>query len=351
MVSINNKEKFPPLEFLNSIHIVLYMATIIPIASGKGGTGKSIFSLNLSISLAYQQKRVILIDMDLGGSNIHTLFGVDNNTPGMGDIIFKKEKSLKDIIVGTEISGLSFIPGNTLFPGTANLNYFVKKKIINEIKKLDSDYIIIDLGAGSSIDIIDFFMISYPGILVTTIEPTAIIDAYYFLKVVLSRTLMRSFPPRSLERNEIKSFIHQGNERTGNSFLKIIELLSAINAESGKIAKNILKSFYSRMVINMAKKKTDTEVGSKLRKIIYQNLGLKIEYIGLILYNEDVALSVVKRLPLYLFRPDSDYTQAINYITQRIMSNAQSSNLKMYDLDEDLDELGEELEEILKNKK
>ncbi len=58
------------------------MNTIIPIASGKGGVGKTIFTANLGIALANKGKTVIAIDLDLGSSNLHTCLGIKNRHPG-----------------------------------------------------------------------------------------------------------------------------------------------------------------------------------------------------------------------------------------------------------------------------
>ena len=121
------------------------MATILPVASGKGGTGKTVLSGNLGVALARKGKKVILMDLDLGGANLHTCLGIKNDRPGIGDYIYKHVQSLTDIVYPTPVQGLSFIPGDVLLPGTANLDYGTKKKIIRNIKNLNADYILLDL--------------------------------------------------------------------------------------------------------------------------------------------------------------------------------------------------------------
>jgi flagellar biosynthesis protein FlhG len=70
------------------------MATVIPIGSGKGGVGKTIFTANLGIMLAKEGKRTVLIDLDLGGSNLHTCLGVKNRYAGLSAVINKTENSI-----------------------------------------------------------------------------------------------------------------------------------------------------------------------------------------------------------------------------------------------------------------
>ncbi|MEA1910988.1 MAG: P-loop NTPase, partial [Spirochaetota bacterium] len=224
------------------------MNTIIPIASGKGGVGKTIFTANLAITLAKMGKTVIAIDLDLGSSNLHTCLGIKNRHPGIGNFIYNKEISLDSLLVKTDIDHLYFIPGDSLIPGTANLQYFIKKKLLKGIQSLVADYILLDLGAGSSYNIVDFFLISQTGLLVTTPETTSILSAYAFLKSAMFRMLFRSFPHKSSEREIIHNFITQRMEGTDNSFLKLTELLSKTNYESGAYSLKQINNFYPRIV-------------------------------------------------------------------------------------------------------
>ena len=78
------------------------MVNILPIASGKGGVGKSAVSVNVAVSLAQKGKKVILCDFDFGGANLHTLLGLKNNQP------FGTYKGLKIGFKGTLAKGRSF---------------------------------------------------------------------------------------------------------------------------------------------------------------------------------------------------------------------------------------------------
>ncbi|MCG8477653.1 MAG: P-loop NTPase, partial [Spirochaetales bacterium] len=75
------------------------MQYLIPIASGKGGVGKSILAANLGIALAQQQKTVVLVDLDLGGSNLHTILGIRNRHAGIGHFIYRQAASLEELVV------------------------------------------------------------------------------------------------------------------------------------------------------------------------------------------------------------------------------------------------------------
>ena len=87
------------------------MVQILPIASGKGGVGKSAISLNLAIALAQLGKKVILCDFDFGGANLHTMLGHKNNKPGLGHFINKLEDHIEPLIQKTAVKNLGFIAG------------------------------------------------------------------------------------------------------------------------------------------------------------------------------------------------------------------------------------------------
>ncbi|MEW5818016.1 MAG: P-loop NTPase [Spirochaetota bacterium] len=321
------------------------MTTLLPIASGKGGVGKTIFAANLGVSLAQHGKTVILIDLDMGGSNLHTCLGVKNRNPGIGSYIFKKESSLESLTIQTDIKQLFFIPGDSLLPGTANLPYFMKKKIIKEISELIADYVIIDLASGTGYNIIDFFLTSMSGIIITVPQTTAILNAYSFLKTSIFRLLYRSFPAKSRERAFILEFVSNRIEGTESTFLRLTEQLFEISKESGEIAKKQLEAFYPRIVLNMGHSHKELSLGSKLRQIAGKNLNLRLEYIGFLGYEEMVNKSVFERIPIRITHPNSGFSNSIDMISRKLISTPAPVKPQLFEADEDLLSLAEEIQQ------
>ena len=317
------------------------MNTIIPIASGKGGVGKTILTANLGIALAERGKTVIAIDLDLGSSNLHTCLGIKNQHPGIGNFIYKKGVPLESLIVKTDIDRLYFIPGDSLLPGTANLQYFLKQKLIKGIQNLVADYILLDLGAGASYNIVDFFLISRTGLLITTPETTSILSAYSFLKTTMFRLLYRSYSPKSRERELIHSFLSEKLEGTDNSFLSLAELLGDINPESGKHAREQIERFYPRIVLNIGRNKQTITLGSRLRQICRKNIGINMEYIGYIEYTELVSESIISRIPIVLSSPNSQFGRSLNTIAENLLHIGYQDKPKLYDSDEDIKNLAD----------
>lgn len=155
---------------------------IYSVVSGKGGVGKTNFSVNLGIKLQQMGKRVLILDADIGMSNANILLGVE--TPLNLFSLIQEKALLKDIVVrGPE--GVDLISGGADLFFIEDLDYRKQKQIIESLSDLGSyDLIIIDNGAGISKQSLTFTTFAHEMILVTTPEPTALMDAYRILKAI-----------------------------------------------------------------------------------------------------------------------------------------------------------------------
>ena len=163
-------------------------ARIISVTSGKGGVGKTSLSVNLAAHLSKQGTRILLIDADLGLSNVEIMLGV---TPSytLKDVI-KHGKDIEDVIINGPYN-LDFISGGNGFLELAELSEVEREEILIKIHKLEElyDIIIIDTGAGISKNVTAFLTISDEIIVITTSEPTALTDAYSIMKVISEEKL------------------------------------------------------------------------------------------------------------------------------------------------------------------
>jgi flagellar biosynthesis protein FlhG len=157
-------------------------ARFLVVASGKGGVGKSTVALNLGIALSRQNKRVVVVDGDLGLANLDTMLGV------------RPKKTLWHYInTGVELSeilvkdafGIDLLPGGSGLEDLANLSPAQTDRFISALENIESesDYIIIDTGAGINHRVITFAAAADRVILVAAPESTSILDAYGLIKV------------------------------------------------------------------------------------------------------------------------------------------------------------------------
>lgn len=159
---------------------------VIAVTSGKGGVGKTSFSVNLAISMARQGQRVAILDGDLGLGNIDIVLGLVP-TYTLSDVIFG-DKSIRDVVIpGPE--GTWIIAGGNGVYELANVSDGHLDKFMTEVNRLDDllDILLIDTGAGISRNVLTFLLASHEVIVVTTPELTSITDAYGVIKAVATR--------------------------------------------------------------------------------------------------------------------------------------------------------------------
>lgn len=151
----------------------------IAVVSGKGGVGKSNFSLNFSISLSKRGFNVLLFDMDVGMGNLDILMGRTSEKTIVNYLT--GDSNLTDIILeGPE--GVSYIGGGT------GLNQLVNLEKMGTLSdELDSlfdeyDYLLFDMGAGINEASLQFLLSVHEIFVITTPEPTALMDAYAMMK-------------------------------------------------------------------------------------------------------------------------------------------------------------------------
>lgn len=158
-------------------------ATVLAIASGKGGVGKTNIAANLSICLAAEHQRVILMDADLGLGNLDVIMNIQSRY-NLSHVV-TGHRTLEEIVhVGP--SGVEVVCGGSGIELLANLNTFQRQRLIEGLEAFHSraDYLVIDTGAGIQSSIVGFCLAADQTLIVTTPEPTAMTDAYAMIKVL-----------------------------------------------------------------------------------------------------------------------------------------------------------------------
>lgn len=156
---------------------------VITVTSGKGGVGKSNFSLNFALALHARGFKVLIFDADIGMANIDVLMGI--SPPYNLYHLLKKQKSIWEIIQKTQY-GIDFIAGGSGFNDLISLSGDDLDYFYEQVEQLNGhvDFIIFDTGAGLSKETLKFIISAHETIIVTTPEPTAITDAYALIKMV-----------------------------------------------------------------------------------------------------------------------------------------------------------------------
>lgn len=323
------------------------MINILPIASGKGGVGKSNTATNIAIILAKKGKRVILADFDFGGANLHTLLGLKNNHAGLGNFIYKQTCYFNDLIQDTQIENLRFIAGDCLYPGTANVDNLTKQKIIRKINALDADYVILDLGAGTTYNTLDYYLLTHNSILVTTPELTSVLNAYSFMKSAAFRFFMRQFKARSAERKFVDEYLRESETGTEASFLDLVTKTLEKFGESATKSIEELRKYRPQVILNQGVNVDDLEMAKRLRALVHKKLGISVDFVGFVPKDDRISYAVASRTPMAISNPESAYIKALEKSVDRILEHSYEYN-KMYE-EEDATENEKQINTMFNN--
>ena len=296
------------------------------IGGGKGGSGKSFLTVNIGICLSKLGARVILIDADLGGANLHTFFGISRPDLSLSDFIKKRVSHLHEVLIPTTIPNLSLLTGAQDLFNAADLNNIQRQKILRSIRGLEGDYLLVDLGAGNSMSVMDFFLMSDGGILIVTPEPTSVENTFRFLKTAFYRKLRQSVTSRSV-RMLIDSAMDFRNEMGIQNPHDLIDAVKVLDQEAAKMLTREIEAFQPNLILNQVWTKQDVEIGFSIRSACKKYFGIRLHYLGYIVYDQDVGHSIRRRRPLILedVHSQSKASQCIKEIASKLAQRHQMS--------------------------
>ncbi|MEN2994882.1 MAG: MinD/ParA family protein [Thermodesulfovibrio sp.] len=240
---------------------------VVSVSSGKGGVGKTNFVTNIAIIFRTMQKKVLLMDADVGLSNIDIMFGI---APKFNiKHLLSGEKSIKDIIVRTS-EGIDIIPASSGIRELTYLSSLQKMKIIEELESIDNDYdiFLIDTGAGISDNVIFFCSAAHDNIVIVTPEPTSIADAYALIKVLY-------------------------REHGEKNFRIVVN-----NTRNHKEAKETFK---------------------KLSIVAERFLGITLDWLGELPYDEKIKEAIIAQKPYITLYPTSDFSKKLTEIAKQFL--------------------------------
>jgi flagellar biosynthesis protein FlhG len=287
------------------------------IAGGKGGIGKSFVAANLGIALCERGKKVIVVDADLGGANLHTLLGIPQPSMSLDDFIREGMRSIKGIVTETGIPNLHVIAGAQDILALSNPRQNQTQKIIRHICSLDADHIIIDLPTGMAPHVFDFFLISDNGILLCTPEPTSLENAYHFIRGAFFHRWMNMATDKEIMK--LIEVTRDANNPEGiRTPLDLLARVDKLDKEAGRMFRVGMQDFRPRLILNQTRNRKEAELGFAVRSVCRKYFGLELCYLGYILYDHNVYLAVQRGQPFFQDYPSSDVTECIRDIASRI---------------------------------
>lgn len=304
---------------MDSEELLPHSKKIWAVGGGKGGVGKSLVSANVAICLALMGNKVVAVDLDLGGANLHTCLGLPIPQTTLSDYVSKKVTNFEDLLVSTPIQNLKIISGAQDEIGMANLKHMHKNQIIRKLTELDADYILFDLGAGTAFNTIDFFITADKGILVVLPEPTSIENTYRFIKSVFYRRLKMVEGIAEIEPMILETMNSKVTSGASASPADLIKKISDMDPELGMRVKAEMAQFRPNLIINQVRSQADIDIGYSIQSICRRYFGIEMTFPGYLDYDQSVWQSVRKRKPLLIEYPNSKLVNNFDRIVHRLI--------------------------------
>ncbi len=304
------------------------IASIIAVGSGKGGVGKSTLSANLAAKIGQSGRRVLLMDLDIGGANLHTYFGLPTPAYTLADYVVYNRISFEQILQPTSVANVLLVSGGKeelwSEPSDLPVDLFTQvwQKILSARTAYNIDTILIDLGAGTQKHTIDFFSSAHMGILTVLPEPTSIENAYSFLKTVLWHLVDHTGMRTQLfeEAAHIKVHLFQ-NPTSQRSYRHKLQELQPLYPFFIKELQRLLLSRKIGMVMNQVRCQKDIEIYRSMCSIIPEYFGYPTQPLGYVNYDEAAWKSLRNRRLAVTDFPHSLLAKKIESMSLQILSS------------------------------
>jgi len=263
----------------------------IAVGGGKGGVGKTLVTVNLSLALSRMEKNITLLDGDIGNSNCNTLLGITRIDNSLEEYL-RKERSLDEITVSTSYPGLRLVCG-----AQNKVDALLKAemvRLLDDIRQIEADILVIDLGAGVSDETLDLYRLADDKIIVVTPQVTSLQNAYGFIKSAFFYDLKCT--------GRLDALLDQ----TGSDLQKLYNLVGSL--EEGHAARHAFAVVLARqrfkIIANMVSDEKDMKILQNLQKVVGQYLHIENTILGTIATSEDIRNSINRITPFAALYPD-----------------------------------------------
>ena len=306
---------------------------VVTVGGGKGGVGKSIVALNLAVTFAQQGKCVVIADMDLGAANQHLLLGLSRPGLGLQALLDQSVGEMQNCLIATPVPNLSLLAGTTGVLGAANITHGQKRRLLNKLRSLKADIVIVDVGAGVGYNMLDFFDLGSRKLIVTTPQVTAIHDAYSFLKSAVLRVLHRS-TDKAIEAALLEP------AALSTSGEKVVEILAHLRHIRPALADKVFAEigrFGACLVGNQVMNRAHAGVFRAVAHTIRDYLGLEVPVLGCLRSSAAIHDSVNRQRPLAL-DPDSEDAAAFRELGRALLAtlSPDQDDFEIIEAEEDL---------------
>lgn len=270
---------------------------IIAIGGGKGGVGKTLISLAISLALAESGRKVALIDADFGGANLHSMLGIHTPVRSLFDFFQGKISDFNSLLTKTPIANLHLVCGAPGTVGMADIRLWEKLKAIRLLRQIEADFVVVDLGAGTSFNEIDIFNAADHGLVVAQPEPPAIQECYNFIKLSLFRKLREEFMDSAWVTQLLDSCNDPTHTRDHRLIGNLAEQVRKKDIRLGMRFYRLINNYGLHLILNQIRHKDEIMDGLSLQVAVQDLLRIKIDFWGYIPHDHEIYKSIRSSRP------------------------------------------------------
>ena len=286
------------------------------VGGGKGGVGKSFITSSICCNLAMRGKKVIAVDADFGGANLHTFLGISRPKKCVTEF-FEKKVPLDELVVDCGFERIGLLTGAVTSLMPDNIKHVQKIKFFNHIRQLDADYVLIDLGAGTHVNTIDTFLFADKMIVVIVPEMISIENMYHFLKNTFYRKLVNDLTQKGYKDLITRTWKNREKHSIQN-LRQLVDFLKASSVKINDIITDITDNFHTYVALNKVRSVQDITVGNSAKSICRKYFGINAKYVGYIEHDDLVTRCINRRRPYMFSYPGSSSAKEIERIIDNI---------------------------------
>lgn len=290
---------------------------LFPIGGGKGGVGKTFLVANLATRLARMGRRVIAVDADLEGANLHTCVGLTRPQLGLAEFLAGREEDLGKLVLETGVPGLGIIAATRCNLAAPQAFHARRVEMLRALRRLDADYVLLDLGAGTHPAVMDYYMVGEEGLVVVVPEPTSLENAYAFIRAAFYRRLRLAMLSHEMQ-GVVELAMDEANERGIRTPLQLLQAIEAADPAEGARFVETMRAFRPQLVLNEVRDAEDVQFGFSIQSVCRKYFGIEANYLGYVNYESGARHSVRQGRPLIELDPTCGAAICIERIARKL---------------------------------
>lgn len=269
------------------------------------------------MALARAGYRVVAIDTDIEGPNLHTWLGVASPRASLADFVAGRTDSLLKLVSQTPTENLGLVAATHGNLAAAQPSDERRIEMLRQLRSLPCDFVFVDCGAGAHPANIDYFLVGDEGLLVLHPEPTSVENTYTFIRAAFYRRMQLAMQKHDV-RERIREAMDQRNERGIRTPLHLMREIEQMDPEEGQRFVQSMRSFRPRIIVNEVGSTEDVKLGFSVRGVCKKFFGIEVDYLGYLNRDPAVLDAVRHKSTLLDTHPDSDAAVYMRRIARKL---------------------------------